>query len=206
MNINFGYARVSTNEQTADRQIAELLKYVTDERYIYVDSASGVTNDRPDLNALKRAIRKGDHLYIHELDRLGRTKEVIKQELEYFREQGVIVHFLDVPTTMIQFGEYGKFEKNILELINTLLIEVLTVQAEQEYLRSSKRRSEGILEAKKRGVKFGRPRYTYPIEMNQWYQEWKSGKITAVAFRKRLNLSNSGFYKIIKRYEEERMF
>ena len=206
MNINFGYARVSTNEQTADRQIAELLKYVTDERYIYVDSASGVTNDRPDLNALKRAIRKGDHLYIHELDRLGRTKEVIKQELEYFRDQGVIVHFLDVPTTMIQFGEYGKFEKNILELINTLLIEVLTVQAEQEYLRSSKRRSEGILEAKKRGVKFGRPRYTYPIEMNQWYQEWKSGQITAVAFRKRLNLSNSGFYKIIKRYEEERMF
>ena len=92
----------------------------------------------PDLYALKRAIRKGDHLYIHELDRLGRTKEVIKQELEYFRDEGVIVHFLDVPTTMIQFNEYGKFEKNILELINTLLIEVLTVQAEQEYIRTKK--------------------------------------------------------------------
>ena len=78
MSINFGYARVSTSEQTADRQITELLKYVTDERYIYVDNASGTTSDRPDLYALKRAIRKGDHLYIHELDRLGRTKEVIK--------------------------------------------------------------------------------------------------------------------------------
>lgn len=38
---------------------------------------------------------------------------------------------------MIQFNEYGKFGKNILELINTL-IEVLTVQAEQEYLRTKK--------------------------------------------------------------------
>jgi resolvase/recombinase len=206
MSINFGYARVSTSEQTADRQITELLKYVTDERYIYVDNASGTTSDRPDLYALKRAIRKGDHLYIHELDRLGRTKEVIKQELEYFRDEGVIVHFLDVPTTMIQFNEYGKFEKNILELVNTLLIEVLTVQAEQEYIRTKKRRTEGILEAKKRGVKFGRPRFNYPEEMNTWYKEWKSGQITAVAFMKRLNLSSSGFYKIIKRYEEERMF
>ena len=170
MSISFGYARVSTTEQTADRQITELLKYVTDDRYIYIDNASGVTNDRPDLHALKRAIRKGDHLYIHELDRLGRTKEVIKQELEYFRDEGVIVHFLDVPTTMIQFNEYGKFEKNILELINTLLIEVLTVQAEQEYLRTKKRRTEGILESKKRGVKFGRPRFNYPEEMNAWYK------------------------------------
>ena len=46
MSINFGYARVSTSEQTADRQITELLKYVTDERYIYVDNASGTTSDR----------------------------------------------------------------------------------------------------------------------------------------------------------------
>ena len=89
MSINFGYARVSTSEQTADRQITELLKYVTDERYIYVDNASGTTSDRPDLYALKRAIRKGDHLYIHELDRLGRTKEVIKQEMETFRPEKV---------------------------------------------------------------------------------------------------------------------
>lgn len=91
-------------------------------------------------------------------------------------------------------------------MINTLLIEVLTVQAEQEYLRTKKRRTEGILEAKKRGVKFGRPRFNYPEEMNAWYKEWKTGQITAVVFMKRLNLSSSGFYKIIKRYEEERMF
>lgn len=43
MSISFGYARVSTTEQIADRQITELLKYVTDDRYIYIDNASGVT-------------------------------------------------------------------------------------------------------------------------------------------------------------------
>ena len=203
--VKFGYARVSTKEQNLERQIEELSKYVDDIRYIYTDKITGTSTSRPAIDALKQSLRKGDHVYIHELDRLGRTKEVIKEELEYFRDQGVIVHFLDVPTTMIQFGEYGKFEKNILELINTLLIEVLTVQAEQEYIRSNKRRSEGILEAKRRGVKFGRPRFQYPKEMDQWYKDWVDKKITAVAFMKRLNLSSSGFYKIINRYKKERM-
>lgn len=54
-------------------------------------------------------------------------------------------------------------------------------------------------------VKFGRPRFQYPEEMDQWYKDWVNKKITAVAFMKRLNLSSSGFYKIINRYKKERM-
>ncbi len=47
--------------------------------------------------------KSGDELAIHELDRLGRNKEEIKNELKWFKDHGVIVRILNVPTTLIDF-------------------------------------------------------------------------------------------------------
>ncbi|MDU5648918.1 MAG: recombinase family protein, partial [Haemophilus parainfluenzae] len=85
----FGYVRVSTREQNPKRQIHELKKYVSDERDIIVDRITGKVGDRPGLDLLKRLLRPGDELYIHELDRLGRNKKIIKDQLLYFREKEI---------------------------------------------------------------------------------------------------------------------
>ena len=124
----FGYARVSSKEQHLDRQILELQKYVKPEN-ILVDKASGKNLEREAYQALKGVLglRRGDILYICSLDRLSRNKSDIKKELEYFRENGIRLMVLDLPTTMIEVPERQSW---IMDMINNILIEVLGAVAE----------------------------------------------------------------------------
>lgn len=63
------------------------------------------------------------------LDRLSRNKLHIKQELEYYRSRNIRVMILDMPTTLCQVNEGQEW---IIEMINSILIEVLASMAEQE--------------------------------------------------------------------------
>ena len=76
----FGYARVSTKDQNLERQFLDLKQYVTSDRDIFFDKASGKNFDRPGYQTLKMMIRPGDTVYVCELDRLGRNKVMIKEE------------------------------------------------------------------------------------------------------------------------------
>jgi DNA invertase Pin-like site-specific DNA recombinase len=89
MNISFGYIRVSSKKQNLDRQYDALKKYVTDEKYIYSDMASGKDMGREGFQNMLKAMRSGDTLYIKSIDRLGRNKAQIKEYLEYFRRNGI---------------------------------------------------------------------------------------------------------------------
>ena len=80
----YGYGRVSTKEQNEERQKESLKRYVPDERNIYIDKKSGKDFDREEYQTLKGQVRRGDTLYIHELDRLGRNKKMILEELKFF--------------------------------------------------------------------------------------------------------------------------
>lgn len=83
MSISFGYIRVSTKEQNLDRQYEALKQYVTDEKYIYSDKASGKDMEREGFQNMLKVMRSGDTLYIKSIDRLGRNKEMIKQYLDF---------------------------------------------------------------------------------------------------------------------------
>ena len=79
--MEFGYARVSTTHQNTDRQIDALREYGISERNIIVDKQSGKDFNRLGYLALKNTmLRAGDTLVIKELDRLGRNKQMIKEE------------------------------------------------------------------------------------------------------------------------------
>lgn len=144
----YGYARVSTREQNLDRQIAALRQYVTDERDIITDKESGKDFDRTGYQYLReRLIRPGDTLIVKSLDRLGRNKEQVMEELRHFRGDGVRVKILDLPTTMIDLPDGQDW---IVEMVNNILIEVLASIAEQERLTIRQRQAEGIAEAKSR--------------------------------------------------------
>lgn len=65
------------------------------------------------------------------LDRLSRSKNDIKSELQWFKDNGVRLMILDLPSSMIQVPEGQEW---IIEMINNILIEVLSSMAEQERL------------------------------------------------------------------------
>ncbi|WP_413029785.1 recombinase family protein [Priestia aryabhattai] len=67
MGINFGYIRVSTNEQNLDRQLEAIKSYITDEKYIYSDKASGKDMEREGFQDMLKAMRDGDHCTLNPL-------------------------------------------------------------------------------------------------------------------------------------------
>ena len=145
----YGYARVSSKEQNLDRQMIALREYVQDERDIITDKESGKNFDRPGYRSLRDALlRHGDTLVIKSLDRLGRNKEQVKAELEYFKAQGIRLKIIDLPTTMTELPEGQSW---IIDMINNILIEVLSSIAEQERETIRQRQAEGIAAAKKKG-------------------------------------------------------
>lgn len=198
MRKTYGYARVSTKEQHLDRQVRALLENGVEERDIITDKASGASLERPGYQALKNSmLREGDTLIIKSLDRLSRNKEHITQELRFFREYHIQVRVLDLPTTMVELPAGQEW---VFEMINNILIEVLSSIAEQERLTIRQRQAEGIAAAKANGKHMGRPRKEFPPNWEEVYSLWNAGKLTAVAAMKELGLKNSTFYKLVHLY------
>ena len=195
----FGYARVSSREQSLNRQIDSLKKYVLNERDIIIDKASGKDLNRPGLDNLLFNIRQGDTLYVHSLDRLGRNKNDIKQLLTKLKEKKVIVRILDLPTSMV---DYGKASNSIMELINNILIEVMAYQAQIERENIRKRQEEGIAAAKSRGVRFGREKYEFPKSWEEDYVIWKNAGCTAKSLMQKYGWSSTTFYRKVSDYEK----
>ena len=200
MRKTYGYARVSTKEQHLDRQVRALLENGVEERDIITDKASGASLERPGYQALKNSmLREGDTLIIKSLDRLSRNKEHITQELRFFKEHHIQVRVLDLPTTMVELPAGQEW---VFEMINNILIEVLSSIAEQERLTIRQRQAEGIAAAKAKGKHMGRPREELPPNWEEVYSLWNGGKLTAVAAMKELGLKNSTFYKLVRAYRE----
>ena len=157
--MKYFYARVSTKEQNLARQIETAERYNIPTENIYCDKISGRIKERPQYDILKEKLVRGDEVYFQELDRIGREKALIKDELEWFKANGVIVRVLDLPTTLIEFPAGQEW---VLEMVNNILIEVLGTIAEQEWEKIRKRRNEGIaampiVDGKRVSTKTGRP-------------------------------------------------
>ena len=157
--------------------------------------------DRAGYTALKTALlRRGDTLVIKSLDRLSRNKADIKNELQYFKETGIRLKVLDLPTTMI---EYPAGQEWVLDMVNNILVEVLSSIAQQERETIRKRQEEGIAAAKASGKRFGRPAISFPEGWEEIYGCWKRGEITARGAMERLGLKRSSFYKLAKQMEAD---
>lgn len=181
---------------------------------IVTDKASGKDFNRPGYQSLKIGIGKlvkGDTLYIKSLDRFSRNKDAAKKELQYFSDLGVRVKILDIPSTMTDISEGQEW---ILDMINNILIEVLTSIADNERLTIRSRQAEGLAampvdeksgkkKSRKTGRCIGRPPILPPANFEEYYQKWRQKELTAVAAMKALGLKSNSFYKLVHQYEAE---
>lgn len=191
----FYYARVSSREQNLDRQISAFKALGADERDIITDKESGKDLNRTGYTALKNAmLRKGDTLVIKSLDRLSRNKSDIKNELQFFKDNGIRLKVIDLPTTMMDLPSGQEW---VFEMVNNILIEVLGTIAEQERENIKQRQAEGIAEAKRNGKKLGRPALEYPDNWNEVYTSWKNGEITAKTAMEQTGTKRTSFYKLV---------
>ena len=138
-------------------------------------------------------MRRGDTLVIKSLDRLSRNKADIKSELEYFKENSIRLKVLDLPTTMI---DYPAGQEWVLDMVNNILVEVLSSIAQQERETIRQRQAEGIAAAKSKGKHLGRPAVAYPDNWTEVYKAWKAGQITAKIAMEQTGLKRTSFYKL----------
>lgn len=192
----YGYARVSTTDQNTDRQIEALLQSGVEERDIIIDKASGKNLERKGYVSLKeQLLRTGDTLIVKSLDRLSRNKNDIKKELDYFKKNGIRLKIIDLPTTMIELQDGQEW---VVEMVNNILIEVMSSIAEQERKTIRQRQKEGIEVAKKQGKHLGRPQIKKPDNWDLVVDRWKRKEITAITAMNEMNMKRTTFYKMIK--------
>ena len=197
-------ARVSRKEQNLARQleVARERFEIPDEN-VFCDKESGKDFDRAEYQRLKTIVVAGDEVIVKEFDRFGRNKEEMKRELEWFKQRGVMVRILDIPTTLIDF----KDQTWVLEMVNNILIEVLGTIAEQEREKILKRQKEGIaampiVNGKRVSVKTGNALGRKPIEIpdfKKYFQKKKDGIMTVKEICAELGISRTTWYELERR-------
>lgn len=124
----YGYARISSADQNAARQLAALRSQGVAERRIYTDRQSGKDFERPQYKRLMQTLRPGDVLYVLSIDRLGRNyEEILAQWHKLTREKGVDICVLDMPLLDTRRGKdlMGTF-------IADLVLQILSFVAHSE--------------------------------------------------------------------------
>lgn len=193
----YGYARVSTKDQNVDRQIQALIEAGVPKKNIYLDKISGIHFDRPQYKRLLKRLDVNSVLYIKSIDRLGRSYRELCHQWEIITKiRGADVVVLDMPILDT------RKEKNLMgTLISDLVLTLLSYIAENEYLAIHQRQAEGILAAKARGIKFGRPPKPLPNNFNDVYIQWESGVLSTRDAAMQLNMPPTTFRYKAKQYK-----
>lgn len=202
----YGYHRTSTKEQHLDRGITELETYCKNNNLklerIFTDQQTGKNFDRPRYTVLRDdVLRSGDTLIITELDRLGRNKQAILKELQYYKDNNIRVMILELPTTCQDFSKLGNdMAKMLMETINNMLIELYAAMAQSELEKKEKRQTEGIQAKKDRGDwdDYGRPRTLSLDDFRRAYNRVESGELKPFELIKELGLSKPTYYRYVK--------
>lgn len=189
------YARVSSKDQNLARQLEAAKKYKRVDR-VFCDKQSGKNFDREQYQEMKSVLAKGDEVVVLSLDRLGRNKEATKDEIRWFKDNGVMLRILDIPTSLI---EYPQGQEWVMEMVNSILIEVLTSFAQEERERIKKRQAEGIAAKRNSGSwdEYGRPRKQTPL-FQSFLQRWRDGELTVAQCCAGLGISRSTWYDRVK--------
>ena len=177
----FGYARVSTSQQSLDLQVKALRNEGVRANRIFTDKISGGHLNREGLQMLRLKVEEGDVILVKKLDRLGRDTADMIQLIKEFDDMGVAIRFLD--DGISTEGTMGK-----------MVVTILSAVAQAERQRILERTNEGRLEAKAKGIKFGRK----PGVDKEKARTLRSQGVGATEIARQLNIGRSTVYKVLE--------
>ena len=187
----YGYVRVSTRDQNEARQLDALLQKGIPKSNIFIDKQSGKDFSRPGYQSLIHNIKETDVLYIKSIDRLGRNYNEILKQWAIIKEKGVNIVVMDMPLLDTRENNAGLTGV----LISDIVLQLLSYVAQTERENIKQRQREGIVSAKQRGVKFGRPLVVLPPEFEKTCVLVKEEKISKSEASRRLHMARSTFSK-----------
>lgn len=181
----FGYARTSPCQQSLGAQVATLKSAGVDPSLIFTDQGSSSLAGREGLRLLQAAAHQGDTVVVAKLDRLGRTIGEMIELITAFDARGVTLRFLDDDLST----EGGTAR---------VIVSVLSAVDRAERQRIHERTSEGRMEAKEKGVKFGRK----PTIDRDRVQTLRIRGFGAATIAQEMNIGRSTVYKILQSFSK----
>lgn len=182
----FGYARVSTSQQSLDIQVKALTDAGVEAHRIFIDKATGSNTDRAGLDTLRMKIEKGDTIIVKKLDRLGRDTADMVKLVKEFDSMSVVVKFMD--DGISTEGAMGK-----------MVVTILAAVAEAERARILERTNEGRVEAKANGIQFGRKP---TIDRTKLLELTQAG-VGATEIARTMGIGRATVYKLLKEMSKD---
>ena len=181
------YCRVSTRDQRTDSQVAAARKLGVKDEHIFVEKASGVRHDRPELDKALATLEAGDTLACWKLDRIGRSLIHLQKILDDLEQRGVF--FLSTSDGLnTQAGS----------LTGRMLIDLMSVIAKFERGLILERTRAGLAEARARGATFGRRRKLAPQDVAKAKAWLESPEINTSDAAARLGVSRRTLFRNLR--------
>jgi DNA invertase Pin-like site-specific DNA recombinase len=179
----FGYARVSTTDQSPDLQL-DALKEAGCNR-VFTDQASGAVDGRPELKRLFDQLRPGDKLVVWRLDRLGRNLRHLIESVQELERMGV--GFSSLQESIDTSTPAGK-----------LVFHVFGALAEFERELIRERTKAGLAAARARGRRGGRPTVMTSKKVEIAREMYESKRHTLAAIAETLGVSRATVYRSLR--------
>ena len=184
------YARVSTNEQNCDRQVAELEQVVKNNNWELVDTYidegySRTTTTRPELDRMMKDafVRKFEMVITLELSRLGSSLKHMIEIVDKFKEKKIQLFIVNQQIDTSSATGYMFFS-------------IMTSIANYERELISERVKSGLENAKRKGVVLGRKTNLTP-EVEEKIIQLKKEGVGYNTLAKRLSVSVKTIRKVL---------
>ena len=187
----FGYARVSTMEQSLDLQLDALLKEGIPQKNIYTDKVSSTKEARKSLSKLLKYVRDGDTIVVWKLDRLARSLIHFTNLMTNLKEKGV--RFRSITEPFIDTTEKSSHSEFIINIFAAL------AQLERDII--IERTKAGLESARRRGKILGAPKGLSKKNQQKAVlceEYFNNGVLTVTEICERLNISRATYYKYLR--------
>ena len=195
--MNYGYSRCSTNEDKQDitRQIRELEEKGIKKENIYFEYASGIKEDRAELNKLLKVVNEGDSIIATEVSRITRSTKQLCEIIEFAKNKHI----------RLILGNFIVDCSKELDPMTEGILKIVGVFSEMERNIISERVKSGLINAKAKGKNLGRPTTTedsIPNIFYKYYPKYKNKEINKREFARLCNLSAPSIYKYLSIVEK----
>lgn len=213
--MNWGYVRVSTDSQDETRQVQSLVNAGVPRENIVVEKASGKDFKRPLYQDLiNNKLKPFDSLYITKLDRLGRTSDLLKEEIKRITEIR-LCSLIFTEQTMLNYivsQDNLKANNDIFKSLLYIFISFISEWEREEMLErqrkaynSLEKNEKGKMISRRTGKQIGREKRINSLTSSEkaLIKDWIKGKISASRVMENVKISRPTLKKIKKEFLEK---
>ena len=184
-----GYARVSTRQQDADRQVSDLIGAGVRHDDLYVDhGVSGARASRPQFDKAVESLENGDTLVITTLDRLGRSTQNMLAFAEALRGRGAGLRVLNL----------GGGDVDTHTPMGSMVFTVMAALAQMELEIKRERVTDSVAKRKAAGKDLGGRRPTFTDSQIRSALRLIDGGEPATQVARDLGMSRATLYRRIR--------